>query len=488
MDTKRRKSQRQPRILRLGAASIIWLMFAAFFVTGPVMGAQTYTILHKFHGAGDGANPAGTVAMTGTSVVGTTVNDGTSGYGLVFKFVPHGSGWTEDVLRSFPGGSEGANPIAGVTFASDGTIYGTTPAGAGGSCAVGGACGIVYHLTPPPTIPPTPNGPWNEAVVYTFNCASCSNNGSDGVDPYGEVIFDQSGNLYGTTRYGGRYGQCGPGGCSLCGTPGQSEDPGCYCGNSGCGAVYMLTNQGSNYPWPETRLWDFGNNSDGREPYSAVTFDSGESDLYGTTVLGGTLSCLQAGGPPGFLDTWGCGISYELTKSGSNWTENFTYPFADDQNGGYPFGTPLFSSSLFYGVTGDMGASYGGTVFKIMSGTLTTLQSLTGNEEQVSGPHARLVMDSQGNLYGTTVSGGTYNAGTIFEVPYSNGSYGTPTVLHTFTGGSDGAYPIGGLAIDSSGNLYGTTYSGVTDGSGCTTQQLSSQYPLGCGLVFEIAP
>lgn len=197
---------------------------------------------------------------------------------------------------------------------------------------------------------------------------------------------------------------------------------------------------------------------------------------------------VQSGGASGYLDTWGCGITFELTKSGSNWGASIIDQFADDQNGGYPFGGFLLSSTAFYGSTGDAGANYGGTIFQGASGTLTTLQSLTGNEEQVSGPHAGLVMDSQGNLYGATVTGGTYNAGTVFEIPYSSGSYGSPIVLHTFTGGSDGAYPVGGLAIDSSGNLYGTTYSGITDGSGCSTQLLSTQYPLGCGLVFEVTP
>ena len=151
---------------------------------------------------------------------------------------------------------------------------------------------------------------------------------------------------------------------------------------------------------------------------------------------------------------------------------------------------PAVSAGTFYGSTGNaypsQGQNYGGTVFQVASGTLSTIGNIPGPVEQVSGPHSGLVMDSQGNLYGETMTGGTNNYGTVFELPYSNGSWGSLMTLHNFAG-TDGAYPVGGLLLDS-GNLYGTTYSGVIDGSGCSTQLVSSTYPLGCGVVSEITP
>lgn len=233
-------------------------------------------------------------------------------------------------------------------------------------------------------------------------------------------------------------------------------------------------------------LWNFGDNNDGREPYSGVTFDAA-GDLYGTTALGGSLACIQ--NSP--YDTWGCGTIFELTKTGNSWTENILKTFSDDQTGSYSLGGLLFDSSsgTLYGATGNaypsQGTDYGGTFFQLTSTGFSTIGSgLAGPLEQVSGPHSGLVMDSSGNLYGTTASGGTYNLGTVFELPYSNGTWDAPVTLYNFQGGSDGEFPVGGVVLDSNGNLYGTTYSGVTDGTGCSL----TTYPLGCGMVFKITP
>lgn len=220
---------------------------------------------------------------------------------------------------------------------------------------------------------------------------------------------------------------------------------------------------------------------DGREPYAGLAFDA-SGDLFGATALGGDLTCIDTSA---IYDVWGCGTTYELTKSGGSWNETVLQRFDDGTDGSFPFGSLVFDASVgaFHGATANAYPSsgdYGGTIFQQTSGGLTTTYSLAGAVEQVSGPHSGMVMDAAGNLYGTTATGGAHGYGSVFELSTS----GMFTTLYSFQSGDDGAYPVGGLAIDSDGNLYGTTYAGVTDGTGCST----AAYPLGCGEVFELVP
>jgi hypothetical protein len=185
-----------------------------------------------------------------------------------------------------------------------------------------------------------------------------------------------------------------------------------------------------------------------------------------------------------------------LTNSGNGWTENLIESFTDDQDsqgvqdGSYPFGSLLFNSSsqIFYGANANAyptsGTNYGGSVFQVSSSGFSVIGSgLPGPVEQVSGPHSGFIIDSQGNLYGTTygeiTTNGTPTFGTVFELTAAS-NYATLKTLYTFMGeGTDGAFPIGDLLLDSSGNLYGTTYSGFV--GECSA-------PLGCGSVFKLCP
>jgi uncharacterized repeat protein (TIGR03803 family) len=188
----------------------------------------------------------------------------------------------------------------------------------------------------------------------------------------------------------------------------------------------------------ETILYSFSGGADGRNPAVSLVIDA-QGNLYGTTA----------------------GTVFKLTSFGSLET---LYAFTGGADGGSPQTTNLILDSLgnLYGTTTDGGntgcnASDGcGVVFKLApSGVETVLYTFSGGADGGS-PWAGVVQDSDGNLYGTTEIGGAYNYGTVFKLTPS----GTETVLYSFSGGTDGAFPLDGLTFDAEGNLYGTTYEG----------------------------
>lgn len=181
---------------------------------------------------------------------------------------------------------------------------------------------------------------------------------------------------------------------------------------------------------------------DGELPTAALIQDA-TGNLYGTTSSGGS----------------GLGVVFNLDTSNH---ETVLHTFAGP-DGATPYGGLVMDGlGNLYGTTSSGGASGLGTVFKIdTSSTETVLHSFTGNPDGAS-PYAGLVMDTSGNLYGTTEQGGTSNLGTVFEVDKN----GTESVLHSFTGGSDGTDPKARLILDPQGNLYGTTYSGGSGSAG----------------------
>lgn len=268
---------------------------------------------------------------------------------------------------------------------------------------------------------------------------------SDGATPgSGNVVFDQAGNLYGTTTSGGVQN------CEF-GSP--------------CGVVYELTP--SNGGWTESGLYSFQGGSDGDTPEAGVIFDQA-GNLYDTTAYGG-LAC------PGN----GCGTVFRLAPSGPDWTEKVLYTFRDGGDGANPEGGLIFDQSgNLYGTAANGGASDGGTVFELTpsSGnwTLALLYSLVGIGNP--GPFGNLTMDAAGNLYGTTAGDGAYGYGSVFKLTPSNGGW-TYTSLHDFCSSgipcSDGAYPYGNVILDENGNLFGTA---------------SCSGPQGYGVVFEITP
>jgi uncharacterized repeat protein (TIGR03803 family) len=314
------------------------------------------------------------------------------------------------VLNSF-NLTNGASPTGPLTFDSSGNLYGTTDAGGVGNGCANNGCGIVYELSPS-------GSTWTETVLHTFM------NGNDGGGPQGGVIFDKTGNLYGTTLYAG--------------------------GGNGCGTIFELVPSGGS--WTNNVLHSFNSDlGDGCFPYSGLTFDK-SGNLYGTTASGGTN------------DT---GVVFELTpNSGGGWNFSVIYSFgpAGSGDGVNPFGTLVIDGGgNLYGTTYGGGLYQAGSVVKLAPAnggwTESVLYNFIGLTTGTN-PYAGVIFDSNGNLFGTTYQGGVDNVGVIFELTPSNGNW-TINVLYTFTGGPDGGHPASAsLLMDAKGNLYGETFNG----------------------------
>jgi len=415
------------------------VMIATIIIATPVAQAQTLTVIHAFTGGGDGDFPGPSLVMDRTgNLYGTTFFSGFNSGGGVFELVQRGSGWVLNPLVNFSGteGSYTNNVIVG----PDGNLYGTNPNGGGvGSCDYEG-CGTVFELTPPVTRCGSAVCPWSLTILYRFTGQA------DGGNPAG-VIFDQVGNLYGTTFYGGNMtGQCAP---------------------YGCGVVYKLSP--SNGGWTETVLYAFnGGTNDGANPPEDVIFDS-SGNLYSMTTFGGTE---------------GAGTVFKLTPSGSGWTESVLHNFGNGSDGKYPSSALILDGSgNFYGTTQGGGNDGLGTVYSLSpsgSGwTEAVLYSFNGSYGDEYPQFGRLFLDAPGNLYGTTPGNdGSSPYGNVFQMTPSNGGWSYSS-LHSFTGGSDGGTPYSTVVMDASGNLYGTAYQG-----GYTNNDLC-QF-VGCGVVWKI--
>ncbi len=410
---------------RLSAPLAVILAFALTALAQ----AQTFNVVHSFSGGSDGANPIAGVALDASgNIYGTTSAAGRMGFGTVYRLVRSGPGWLFYLLYTFNGltqnSTDGSAPYSRVVIGPDGFLYGTTHSGGNGQgCRALHGCGTVYRVKPKP-------GniwvPWDETVLYQFGTY-------DGSNPdYGDVVFDQAGNLYGTTRNGGAYLQ---------------------------GAVYELTPSGG-APWAETVLHSFAGSPDGAAPFSGPIFDQA-GNLYGATNAGGTN---------------GWGTAYQLKPSGPSWTENVLHSFQGGSDGIAPTGGVILDrSGDLYGATQAGGSGGGGTVYELTpqsngSWSLTPLYGFVGGG--FGGQYRTVTMDNSGNLYGTTSGGGAHPWGSVFKLTPSNGGW-TYSSLHDFTGGLDGGTPYGSLVFDANGNLYGTTYAGGTNGQ---------------GVVFEISP
>ncbi len=304
----------------------------------------------------------------------------------------------------------------------------------------------------------------------------------------GEVVFGPNGSLYGTNPQGGYFGgQCWEYGCGLAF---NLRPPPTACASVLCN-------------WNETTLYTFQNPGDGI-PNNGIVFDPA-GNLYGTTLLatvfelspssgGWTYSLIHQfngmdGGDPysgvirdsrGNLygttandGPYGYGTVYQLSPSGSGWIINLLYSFQNGSDGAAPIGGLVFDNQgNLYGTTNSGGSGGGGTVFKLTSTggswTLTTLYSFSG----MAGSYASLAIDASGNLYGTTYRDGADGYGSVFRLTNSGESW-TFTDLHDFTSGNDGCYPSGNIAIDAQGNLYSTA-------SDCGEYRQ--------GVIWEIAP
>jgi uncharacterized repeat protein (TIGR03803 family) len=363
----------------------------------------TLDVLHPFTGGADGALPFAGLTMDRAGNLYGTANVGGSagsGHGTVFKLKRSGSGWTFGVLYAFTGNLDGGGPEARVIFGPNGNLYGTTTGGGPDNH------GVVFRLSPPASFCRSISCPWTETVLYRFT------GGADGGSPEtGDVVFDQAGNLYGTTAVGGSSSQ---------------------------GVAYKLTP--AHGLWTESVLYNFGGSA-GAYPYSGMIFDSA-GNLYGTTTRGGE----------------GYGTVYELTPSGSGWVEQTLYTFQGLGDGGYPYGGLIFDQSgNLYGTT-----TYYGTVFKLTPSqgewTKTILYTFTGN----AGPNGTLTMDAAGNLFGITGQNDPTVDGEVFELTASGGYID----LYDFQAGADGAFPQGSVVLDASDNVYGTAELGGANGKG----------------------
>jgi uncharacterized repeat protein (TIGR03803 family) len=287
-----------------------------------------------------------------------------------------------------------------------------------------------------------------ENVLYRFQ------GGMDGVGPRGPLIRDKAGNLYGTTVLGG-------------------DGTNCDEGSAGCGTVFKIAPDGT-----ETLLHSFKGSCDGALPEAGLVADR-NGKLYGTTARGGVCD-----------ETNGAGTVFTVASNG---VESVLYGFLGGSDGEYPLG-PLFlgKDGNLYGTTANGGGSpnchdiHGlsvgcGTVFELVlngrpgqccSGEIP-LYAFQGGMDG-SEPAARVIMDKDGNIYGTTLRGGGtgcagFGCGTVFKLGPDDGP---ETVLHAFQGGRDGASPDAGPVKDAAGNFYGTTSAGG----------------LGYGTVFKITP
>jgi uncharacterized repeat protein (TIGR03803 family) len=433
------------------------------------LGSEKILYTGSSHGAIGGNN---LVADSAGNIYGTTwaggnnstscgVHTGVPGCGVVFKLTHTAHGWVSTVLYTFTGGTDGAVPANGVILDSAGNLYGTTQFGGNSGpqvCqAIGtfpAGCGVVFKLTH------TASGPWTESVLYTFTGST------DGSGPFDRLVFDSSGNLYGTT---------GSGGDDSCSPP------------YGCGVAFELT-PSAGVPWTERVLYTFSNASDGLFPYAGLTFDT-QGNLYGVAENGGdtSVSC--------FGQT-GCGVIFQLAPSGSGpWTETVLHRFTGGTDGGDPFmSVTLDSSGNVYGTTNTGGATSifcpggGGTnpgcgvVFELTQGTWDekVLYSFTGGGDGRFGGEP-VVFDPSGNLYGTTYNGGPFSGGIVFKLtPTGEGAW-TENILHAFTGGADGGGPETNLLLDPTGGLIG-----VTDFGGNLSECVTNDNGLGCGVVFDL--
>jgi hypothetical protein len=379
-----------------------------------------------------------------------------------------GNGFT--VIHGFTGGADGGTPQSALIADPSGNLYGTTfVGGVSGSCT---GCGTVFELTPTVN-KKTGKTSWKEVVIYDFQGFA------DGANPAAGLSIDPAGNLYGTTLYGGNYTGA--------------------CATDGCGTVFMLAPPtGDQNTWTKSTLYSFSGGTDGGLPFTTLALDSfgnlfGSSFYFGDTNL---AACMPVSEPP---QPNGCGLVFELSPPGGGvtpWTESVVHTFTNSPDGAYPSAGPVIDGKgNLYGVTAYGGTGAGlGTVFmlSLVSGiwTETILYSFSGADGDF--PYDSLTLDAGGGLYGTTRAGGNACAGVddgcgvVFSLmpPGSGIPPWKEQAIWKFRGGKDGAYPVAGVALDTAGNLFGTTDFG--GGGPCMVDP--GVLPDGCGTIFELIP
>jgi hypothetical protein len=405
--------QRNDWILALRSSLALLSLTLALF---PCAESQrTLKVLYNFKGGHDAAAPLSGVTFDQKGdLYGTTAGGGTGkcggGCGTVYKLTPSTTGeWVESVLHSFPYSADfGEGPIGGLVSDNVGRLYGTTWGGDeggllfrlnppcgwsqyvlpfGGSAAtllmdssgsLYGNLGDVYQITPDRT-------GWKQKSIYSFHPQN-GQDGTDGLVPIGTLISDVAGNLYGVTKFGGNYSLCLSGG--------------------GCGTVFKLS-PSADGKWREHVLHRFAKfDNDGQLPFAGLTMDP-QGNLFGTTYQGGPYQT---------------GAVFELKRgAGGQWKETILFDFPTLRDGQFPTqALVLDNKGNVYGVAaGGGGACNCGVVFKLIRGphgkwSYTVLHHFIGSDGYF--PESSLTIDGKGNLYGTTLFGGVYRYGVVYEL------------------------------------------------------------------------
>jgi uncharacterized repeat protein (TIGR03803 family) len=404
--------------IRILGCTLASLFAISALLTAQSSGAPTEKLLYSFSGSSDGGGPSAALIFDRAgNLYGTTSVDGTYGFGTVFKLTLSGGVWSETVLHSFAGyPTDGEYPEASLVFDTSGNLYGTT--NRGGSSGDG----TVFELTPS-------GDSWNETVLYSFACCS-----GDAFEPVAGVYLDASGNIYGTTLWGG--------------TGGGAD--GCDNEGMGCGAFFELTHSSSG--WTETVPYSFNGAPDAALPYGNLIRDKA-GNFYGTSIWGGNGSYA------------GSVFALSPTADGG-WTDRILYTNGDSETGE--------QGGM---AADDQGNLYGTGVSSVFELTLSTgwmeatLYSFTGG---LDGNNAQsgVVVDKSSALYGTTFWGGgggvgncaDNGCGTVFKLQKSDGEWQKSTV-YRFRNEANGQGPTG-VVLDSAGNIYGTTVGGGANGHG----------------------
>ncbi len=407
-------------------ASLLCVTLALIFVAPSWAGELQ--VLYQFQTVQDGFEALSGVLLLNGKIYGATEEGGSSGeYGTIYELTPTKSGWTKKTLHSFTRRRVGGLPVTDMTADKSGNLYGSTTQGGWLQCpdSYGTGCGTVFRLSPA-------SRGWTETVIHDFRS-------KDGAIPMGNMVWDDAGNLYGTTAGGGK--SCGV-----------------ECGN---GTIFKLSPSGSGW---KLQTIHFFSGPDGQSPLSL--FRDARGNLYGSTNGGGK---------------YGYGTVYELSPFGKGWTLITLYSFTGGADGDGPYGPVLYKDGVIYGTTVDGGASgLWGTVYQLKRTDGVWQESVLysfQNGEDGGNPCCGVVVDAKGNLYGTTEGGGSSGIGAIFELTNSSGKW-TENNVFSFNGRSDGGDPGSRLVRGSHGNLYGTTLGGGDSYCGGG----------GCGTIFKFTP
>jgi hypothetical protein len=452
-------------------------MLSAFlilvFAISPVFG-QTEQVLYSFQGGTDGNIPEGRVVFdTAGNLYGATNEGGAFQCGMVYQLSPpliQGSPWTETEIYSFGCKNDGdaAFPAGGLVIDDAGNLYGSTAYGGAGNCLLLGAlmgCGAVYELSPPMR----QGGGWTETIIYSFPDDTVG-----GYVPWGDLVFDDKGNLYGATDFGGGHGT--------------------YCDPfySYCGTVYELSPPAQpGGAWTEKMLHGFAGNApkgaaivgDGANPNGGLILDKA-GNVYGTTLWGGNT----LGECKGVQGSAGCGTVFELSPPSApdgEWTETILHRFSGSDGGNPEAGVIADGEGNLYGTTYGGGSGPYGLAFKLntpkekLQGWTETPLYVFGANNHGWNPDAGLAFDSMRRLYGTTLGSAT-NHGEVYRLETVTASGEMAEIpLYNFKDSPDGAHPDGPLIFDQAGNIYG-----ITEGGGTGTDCIYG----GCGTVYELSP